>query len=86
MRKKSPYPKTHNPAYEKAVRERLLDIINEGTSPLLPLIDTKSVRAIAAQESDYGRPWFGQLMATPQMFAYLIQVDTWMRAYNVTIV
>ncbi|MGH4119488.1 MAG: asparagine synthase C-terminal domain-containing protein, partial [Clostridium sp.] len=25
----------------------------------------------------YGKPWFGQLMAGPQLIAYLIQVDIW---------
>ena len=25
------------------------------------------------------KPWFGQLMAGPQMMAYLIQVEYWMR-------
>ncbi|MCX7921534.1 MAG: asparagine synthase (glutamine-hydrolyzing) [Clostridia bacterium] len=85
-RRKSPYPKTHNPAYEKAVHSWLLDILNDSSSPLLSLVDIKSIRQIASNESDYGKPWFGQLMATPQLFAYLIQIDTWMRKYNVSIV
>ncbi len=85
-RKKSPYPKTHNPAYERAVKNRLLEIINDGTSPLLELIDVTKVRTLAQSESDYGKPWFGQLMATPQLFAYLIQVDTWLRQYKIRIV
>ena len=49
-RKKSPYPKTHNPNYLSAVRTRLLDILNEGNSPLLPLINVKKVREIAESE------------------------------------
>ena len=85
-RKKSPYPKTHNPAYERAVSKWILEILDDSSSPLLPLIDIKAVRALAAGKSDYGKPWFGQLMATPQMFAYLIQVDMWLRKYNISIV
>lgn len=86
MRRKSPYPKTHNPAYEKAVKRRLTDIINDSSSPLLPLISKKTVsEMLYSDEFDYGRPWFGQLMATPQMFAYLIQVDVWLRKYNISI-
>jgi asparagine synthase (glutamine-hydrolysing) len=84
-RKKSPYPKTHHPAYEKAVKEWLMEIIHDSSSPLLSLIDVGAVRSLAQGSSDYGKPWFGQLMATPQMFAYLIQVDTWLREYKVSI-
>ena len=36
-----------------------------------------------AAPKDYGRPWFGQLMAGPQMIAYLLQVNEWMRRYQV---
>jgi asparagine synthase (glutamine-hydrolysing) len=31
-------------------------------------------------------PWFGQLMTIAQFFAYLIQMDTWLREYKVEIV
>jgi asparagine synthase (glutamine-hydrolysing) len=84
-RKKSPYPKTHNPAYEKAVSKWLLEILNDSSSPILPFVDVESIKAQIAGQSDYGKPWFGQLMATPQMYAYLIQVDTWMKENKVSI-
>ena len=84
-RKKSPYPKTHNPSYEAAVKKELLEILDEGSSPIKPLINEKELRSMAATPSEYGKPWFGQLMAAPQMFAYLIQLDVWMREYKVTL-
>ena len=34
---------------------------------------------------EYGKPWYGQLLAGPQMMAYLIQIDYWMRKYSVSI-
>lgn len=85
-RKKSPYPKTHNPSYEKAVTKWLLEILKDSSSYLNQLIDVKVVKSMAEGKSDYGKPWFGQLMATPQMFAYLIQVDLWFKENKVTIV
>lgn len=85
-RKKSPYPKTHNPAYEAVVSEWLAEILEDSSSPLLSLINIAAVKEMTQNKSDYGRPWFGQLMATPQMFAYLFQVDLWMRKYKVRIV
>ena len=85
-RKKSPYPKTHNPNYLSAVRTRLLDILNEGNSPLLPLINVKKIREIAESKTASSNfPWFGQLMSGPQLFAYLLQVDMWLREYHVSI-
>jgi len=86
FRKKSPYPKTHNPAYENFVRKWLIEILNDTSSPIRRLINIDSVLDIAKGTSDYGKPWFGQLMAGPQLMAYLIQVDIWLRDYNVTIV
>lgn len=85
-RRKSPYPKTHHPAYLAAVRQLLLQTLDDSGSPLLPLIDTTAVRAMAlANEAAFGRPWFGQLMTDAQLFAYLLQVDTWLRKYRVQI-
>lgn len=85
-RKKSPYPKTHNPAYETCVSGWLREIIEDGSSPLHYLIDMTKLKSAMNSKSDYGKPWFGQLMATPQMFAYLIQVDLWMRKHKVSLV
>ncbi|MFZ5988202.1 MAG: asparagine synthase (glutamine-hydrolyzing) [Bacillota bacterium] len=85
-RKKSPYPKTHNPSYERSVSKWLLEILNDNSSVLHQLINVGTVRSLAEGKSDYGKPWFGQLMATPQMFAYLIQIDLWFRENKVSIV
>jgi len=84
-RKKSPFPKTHNPSYEKAVKEWLQDIINDNNSPILPLVNVSAIKKMISKNSDYGKPWFGQLMATPQMCAYLIQINIWMKNYGVVI-
>lgn len=86
-RRKSPYPKTHNPSYEKAVSMWMQEILHDSASPLLPLINKTAVETLCtSQGSDYGRPWFGQLMAAPQMLAYLIQTDIWLRHYKIHIV
>jgi len=86
-RPKSPYPKTHNPAYLKAVRDRVLAILDDPDSPLLPLVDASAVRETALSSGTvFHRPWFGQLMRDAQFYAYLIQVDTWLRHYRVVIV
>lgn len=86
-RKKSPYPKTHNPNYLSAVKTRLLERLDDSSSPLLQLIDGKKVRQIAeTADASTNLPWFGQLMSGPQLFAYLLQVDYWLRSYKVRLV
>ena len=86
-RRKSPYPKTHNPTYLNTVRQWILRILDDSSSPLLPLVDVSKLRSLAQREDESGSiPWFGQLMNQPQLFAYLIQVDTWLRSYKVEFV
>ncbi|WP_026073999.1 asparagine synthase (glutamine-hydrolyzing) [Acetivibrio cellulolyticus] len=87
FRKKSPYPKTHNPAYLGAVKNWLQKIIDDPSSPLLQVINRKRIQEIIDTDgAAFGVPWYGQLMTGPQLFAYLIQVDIWMREYKVSII
>ena len=82
-RKKSPYPKTHNPNYLRAVRERLQVILEEGTSPIFAFVDKTALTGLLS--ADNPTPWYGQLMTTPQTIAYFLQLDYWMREYKVDI-
>ncbi|MCL6612665.1 MAG: asparagine synthase (glutamine-hydrolyzing) [Peptococcaceae bacterium] len=85
-RRKSPYPKTHNPQYLEAVRDRLLEILDDSASPLVPLVNTGKLRETALNRgAAFGPAWFSQLMGPAQLFAYLVQVDTWLREYRVSI-
>lgn len=84
-RKKSPYPKTHNPSYTEAVKTWVMDILNDSNASLLPLVDKKALLKLMDQPAQLGRPWFGQLMAFPQLLAWLIQVELWLKEYHVRI-
>ncbi len=84
-RKKSPFPKTHNPGYEVMVRDAVKRIFDDKNSPVLDLVNTDYVSGLMNTSSDYSKPWFGQLMATPQLYAYIIQLDMWLREYNIQI-
>ena len=78
-RRKSPYPKTHNPIYLAAVRTWLGQILDDSTSPILPFINIPALRDLMklSDTMPSGHPFFGQLMDLPQLFAYLIQVNYW---------
>ncbi len=86
-RKKSPYPKTHNPNYIDALRGLTLKMLDDASSPLRPLIDLSAVRDMTvSMDRNTNIPWFGQLMNAPQMLAYLLQVEHWLKEYKVEIV
>lgn len=86
LRRKSPYPKTHNPHYETAVKELLDGIISDPNAPILTLCDKEKLSALLGGSSDYGKPFFGQLMAGPQFIGYIVQMNYLLKDYNVRIV
>lgn len=84
-RKKSPYPKTHNPIYQKLCVEKVERILNDPTRRINELIDAESVRAIIEHPEKVTSPWYGQLMKAPQILAYIIEIDYWLEEYHVKI-
>lgn len=82
FRKKSPYPKTYDPGYEKMLGKQLLDTLSNTNTPIKNIVDIQKLKAFLQAPSDYGKPWYGQLMAGPQMLAYLLQVNYWLEKYN----
>lgn len=84
-RKKSPYPKTYHPQYEKLLGDRLMEVLHDPNAPLRHLVDKEKVKKFIETPSDYGKPWYGQLMAGPQMLAYLLQLNYWLDKYHVQI-
>ena len=83
-RKKSPYPKTHNPAYLAEVSRRLQALLAEGSAPLFQIADRHALEDLL--NAQYPWPWYGQLMNTPQTIAYMLQVNHWLETYRVELV
>lgn len=86
FRRKSPYPKTYDTNYEKLLTSRVREIMNDSSSPVMQFLDRKKLETFLQNPSDYGKPWYGQLMAGPQMLAYILQIDYWMKTYKITLV
>lgn len=84
-RKKSPYPKTYHPGYEKRLAELFSKIIQDTNAPIAPLIDREKAKNFMSSHKELGRPWYGQLMAGPQLMAYFIQINYWMETYGLTV-
>ncbi len=83
-RKKSPYPKTYDPAYEQLLANRLREMLHQTNSPLADIVDPGKFEHFLSSPHDYGKPWYGQLMAGPQMLAYLLQVGYWREHYSIS--
>ena len=62
-RKKSPYPKTHNPTYLAKVKDMLTNIMQNPNAPINDLLNRDYILEILdTNGSSFSRPWFGQLM------------------------
>lgn len=85
-RKKSPYPKTFHPVYTRLCADYVRRIFEDNTSVAASLFDRNVVQKLMQRPESLAEPWFGQLMRTPQIFAYIIQLDRWFRHYHVKIV
>ena len=84
-RKKSPYPKTHNPQYFNTCAERVRKILKKKNT-LTDLLDAKAIEHIITEPESITTPWYGQLMQAPQILAYIIDLDCWFEKYKVEIV
>ena len=85
FRKKSPYPKTYDTAYEKLLVDRVREMMDDSHAPVMDFLDRKKLARFLTSPSDYGKPWYGQLMAGPQMLAYLLQVNFWLKTYHIEV-
>ena len=82
-RKKSPYPKTHNPTYLAKVKGMLSNIMKDNNAPINNILNRDYILEILNTDgSAFSRPWFGQLMTGPQLMAYLCQVNMWLEKYQ----
>lgn len=62
-RKKSPYPKTHNPTYLAKVKKMLTKVMENKEAPIHALLNSEYIREILDTDGKaFTRPWFGQLM------------------------
>ena len=86
-RKKSPYPKTHNPLYLSSVSNKLQEILNSKNSRITEILEPQKIQElIDTQAKCFDRPWYGQLMTDAQIIAYLLQVEYWLEIFDIEVV
>ena len=79
-RKKSPYPKTFDPEYARLVTDRFRQLLMSD-SPLFHLVRRDGAAELLDREQPW--PWYGQLMRGPQTMAWFLQMDFWLRTYEI---
>ena len=84
-RKKSPYPKTHNPIYMKLCSKKVMEILEDKSRRINCLLSREGIEDIIADPDNLSSPWYGQLMRAPQTLAYIIETDYWLEKYNADI-
>ena len=57
-------------------------MLEKEEEPLNRLVDKEKVTQYMSTPKDYGRPFYGQLMAGPQLLAWLLQVNYWLKKYR----
>ena len=82
-RKKSPYPKTHNPNYLASVTKLLRDRLENPDAPILQIVGREALEQLLNGNDNV--QWYGQLMTRPQTIAYFLQLDYWLETYQVKI-
>ena len=79
-RKKSPYPKTFDPEYTRLVTGRFRQLLMSD-SPLFHLVRRDGTAELLDREQPW--PWYGQLMRGTQTMAWFLQMDFWLRTYEI---
>lgn len=86
-RKKSPYPKTHNPYYTDLVQGWCKDILKDKNSILHELFEQqKLIDLVESKGAAFKVPWFGQLMTGPQLLANLAQMHVWFKDTQIQLI
>ena len=83
-RKKSPYPKTYDPKYLDLVSKQLTDLLAQADEPIFQIVNKAALQNLL--DAEYAWPWYGQLTKVPQTIAYMLQINHWMKHYNVTVI
>lgn len=82
-RKKSPFPKTYSPLYFASVCAGVKAMFAEKDNPLNDLLNVPQLLQLMEHPEGIATPWYGQLMKTPQIMAYLLQINTWIKTNHI---
>lgn len=79
-RKKSAYPSTKDAAYLEGISKWMLKVLDDPESPILPMIDVDRVQTIAEGKSEKITG-----TAARSLLDYLLQINYWLKDYNIRV-
>ena len=82
-RKKSPYPKTHNPTYLAEVIHRMRAVLADKDCRLTEIVSREKLLRLCDDPTLFEGNWYGQFMTSPQIFAYLLQTEYRLRWFDI---
>jgi asparagine synthase (glutamine-hydrolysing) len=80
-RRKSPFPKLQDPAYDEALRTQLAEMTRDSASPVAELLDKSRVAAALSGSSDGAQDGISRMS-----IEMAIGLDLWVREQGVTVV
>ncbi len=83
LRPKSPYPKNYNPVYKEKLIKLWTELLKKDC-PVFQVVDKQYIQMLMSGE-EMDKPWFGQLMRSPQVLAYFYQMNAWLEEYNIEV-
>lgn len=81
LRPKSPYPKNYNPGYKAKLVHHWEELLKRD-EPIFEILNKEYIQGLMGEE-ELMRPWFGQLMRSPQVLAYFYQMNEWLKEYHI---
>jgi asparagine synthase (glutamine-hydrolysing) len=73
-RRKSAYPTTHNPGYDRALRAELAAIVNDPDAPVRPFLDLPGARRTSAED-----PTRSTGMLRRSGLEFVVQLNMWLK-------
>lgn len=84
--KKKPFPITLHPMYTQLTASYVRQIFKDENSMTSHLWNHSAIEELMEHPETLSEPWYGQQMRTPQLFAYIIQLDRWFKKYKVELI
>lgn len=82
----APGPRMPGTLYGQLVRAKLARVLDDPGAPLHGLADAAALRSgLLDWPEGWSRPWLGGEMAGPQLMAYLVQVNSWMERFHLSV-
>ncbi|MCY1559534.1 Asparagine synthetase [glutamine-hydrolyzing] 3 [compost metagenome] len=79
-RVKSPYPSTQDPAYERALRNSLADILADRNAPVTPLLDSSRIRDALDRPLGSSSPMYERMG-----IELAVGLNTWLNEYDISL-